>query len=108
MTNRLKLKDHEHKLMRISRELHEIAMAIEHIGDNMAAGELMKLERAARAFAINPALRARKDGERTPKEWVQFNQHLRYLAESASWTTEIILGVLERGMEEGEGEEMKK
>jgi hypothetical protein len=93
--------------MRISHELHEIAMAIEHLGDNMASGEITKLERAVRAFVINPALRAREDGERTPKEWVQFNQHLQHLTQSASWTTEIILGVLERTMEEEPAKEME-
>jgi hypothetical protein len=108
MTILLTPKDCEEELLRISRELHGVAMAIEHLGDNMAAGELMKLERAARAFAINPALRAREDGERTPKEWVQFSQHLRHLIQSASWTTEIILDLLERTMKEEPAEEVEK
>jgi hypothetical protein len=79
MTNRLVLKDHEHKLMRISEELNDIAKAIYQIGDDVAAGELMQIEIVLRAFAINPAIRARQGGKRTPEEWLMYDRCMSYI-----------------------------
>jgi hypothetical protein len=109
MTNRLVLQDHEQQLMRISREIHDIAKAIYQIGDDVAAGELMQIEIVLRAFAINPNLRARKDGERTSKEWSQFGQFMLHLIETHQRAAETILGNL-RATESAEEveEEMKK
>jgi hypothetical protein len=103
------LKDHEQRLMRISREIHDIAKAIYQIGDNVAAGELMQIEIVLRAFAIDPALRAREDGERTSKEWSQFGKFMLHLIETHQRTTETILGLLKatESSEEKSTEEMK-
>jgi hypothetical protein len=79
-------------------------MAIE---DDMAAGELMKLERAVRAFAIDLALRARKDAERTPEEWFEFNQYMLYLFKIDEWTADTILKEMEEAIEEESREEIK-
>jgi hypothetical protein len=95
-------------LMVISRELHGVAMAIEHIGDNMAAGELMKLERAMRAFAINPALRARAGGKRTPEEWLKCSQFMLNIIKAHQDFAEAILRDLAAAVEEREEEKKRR
>jgi hypothetical protein len=89
--------------MRINEEINDIAKAIYQIGDDVVAGELAHLQMILRAFAINPALRAREDGERTSEEWSQFGQSILHFIETHQQTAETILGNL-RATESAEEE----
>jgi hypothetical protein len=97
---------YEHELMRISRELHEVAKAIEQIGDHIAAGDLMHLERMVSGFATNPALRTRQGGKRTVREWIEYNEFALNNSRVYQKTAEVILRSLEAAVEEKE--EVKK
>jgi hypothetical protein len=67
--------------------------------DDMVADELHQLERAVKAFTVNPALRARQDGERTPEEWLQYNQVLIEIIKYHQRAAEGIIGALEAAEE---------
>jgi hypothetical protein len=84
------VKDYEQQLMRISRELNDIAKAIYQIGDDVVAGEVMQIEIVLRAFAIDPALRARAGGKRTSEEWHKYDRHMLYIGRGSQETAGVI------------------
>jgi hypothetical protein len=105
MTILLTPKDCEEELLRISRELYVVAKAIEQLGDRMVAGELAYIQLILKAFTINPELRAREGGERTPEEWHQCNQFMLGISEIHHDFAKVILREMETAMEEKSTEE---
>jgi hypothetical protein len=97
---------YEHELRRISCELHEVAKAIERIGDRMVAGELVYVQMILGAFTINSELRVRQGGKRTLKEWLQCHQFMLRISRIHQDFAEIIVEEVASAVEEEE-EKMK-